>query len=250
MRKQIPNLLTLLNLLSGCVAITLAFQGRFTGVAIAVLIAALFDFLDGMAARLLNAYSLLGKELDSLADVVSFGVAPASALFVFIRDGLLRPGGVLSPDGTLPPSGLQLPEALAVLIPYLAFLIPLFSAYRLAKFNIDERQTRSFLGLPTPANGLFWVGYCQGIHTLLPIGEQALLYITLGFLILLTPLMVTELPMFSLKMDRFTLKGHERQLLLAVLLIAFVALWGFVGIAMGILAYILLSLIPHPSAKQ
>jgi CDP-diacylglycerol--serine O-phosphatidyltransferase len=129
-------------------------------------------------------------------------------------------------------------------------LIPLFSAYRLAKFNIDERQTRSFLGLPTPANGLFWVGYCQGIHTLLPIGGQGVLYITLGFLILLTPLMVTELPMFSLKMDRFAMKGHERQLLLAVLVVAFIALWGFVGIAMGVLTYILLSLIPHPNAKQ
>lgn len=79
------------------------------------------------------------------------------------------------------------PTPLLTIIPYLAFLIPLFSAYRLAKFNIDKRQTRSFLGLPTPANGLFWVGYCQGIHTLLPIGGQALLYITLGFLILLTP---------------------------------------------------------------
>ncbi len=256
MRKQIPNLLTLLNLLSGCIAITLAFQGRFTGVAIAVLVAALFDFLDGMAARLLNAYSPLGKELDSLADVVSFGVAPASALFVFLRDSLPHPDGMLIPDDSLFPSGSQLldgtllPEPLVTLIPYLAFIIPLFSAYRLAKFNIDERQTRSFLGLPTPANGLFWVSYCQGIHTLLPVGGQGLLYITLGFLILLTPLMVTELPMFSLKMDRFAVKGHERQLLLAVLVVAFIALWGFVGIAIGVLAYILLSLIPHPNTKQ
>jgi CDP-diacylglycerol--serine O-phosphatidyltransferase len=246
MRKQIPNLLTLLNLLSGCIAITLAFQGRFTGVAIAVLIAALFDFLDGMAARLLNAYSPLGKELDSLADMVSFGVAPASTLFVFLRDGLLGHGGTLVTDGSLLSGG----SPLFTIIPYLAFIIPLFSAYRLAKFNIDERQTRSFLGLPTPANGLFWVSYCQGIHTLLPAGGQGLLYITLAFLILLTPLMVTELPMFSLKMDRFVVKGHERQLLLTVLVIAFVALWGFVGIAMGILAYILLSLIPHPNAKH
>lgn len=240
MRKQIPNLLTLLNLLSGCIAITLAFQGRFTGMSIAVLVAALFDFLDGMTARLLDAYSPLGKELDSLADVVSFGVAPASALFVFLRDGLLRPGGTLSTDGSL----------FFTLIPYLAFLIPLFSAYRLAKFNIDERQTRSFLGLPTPANGLFWVGYCQGIHTLLPMSGQGLLYITLGFLILLTPLMVTELPMFSLKMERFVVKGNERQLLLAVLVVAFIALWGFVGIALGVLAYIALSLIPHPNANH
>ena len=184
MRKQIPNLLTLLNLLSGCgdhAGVPRALHGRGHRRANA----ALFDFLDGMAARLLNAYSLLGKELDSLADVVSFGVAPASALFVFLRDGLLRPGGALSTDGTLLPGdsllpgnpqlleSTLLPAPLLTIIPYLAFLIPLFSAYRLAKFNIDERQSRSFLGLPTPANGLFWVGYCQGIHTLLPIAGQA-----------------------------------------------------------------------------
>lgn len=229
MRKQIPNLLTLFNLLSGCIAITLAFQGNFTGAVIAVIAAALFDFLDGLFARLLNAHSLLGKELDSLADVVSFGVAPASALFIFLRDF------TLFPDILIP---------LRSMIPYIAYLIPLFSAYRLAKFNIDDRQTNSFLGLPTPANGLFWISYCQGIHTLLP-DIEGVFYITVGLIFVLTPLMVAEVPMFSLKIKKTTMKRNERQILLAILLIAFVALWGIIGISIAILAYILLSLLPY-----
>ncbi len=229
MRKQIPNLITLLNLLSGCIAITLAFQGNFTGVTIAIIVAAILDFLDGLSARILNAYSLLGKELDSLADVVSFGVAPASALFIFLRDFTLLPGFV---------------EPFRSVIPYIAFLIPLFSAYRLAKFNVDDRQTNSFLGLPTPANGLFWISYCQGVHTLLP-NTEGIFYITIGLILILTPLMITDIPMFSLKIKKPTLRGNERQALLVILLIAFVALWGIIGIAITILAYILLSLLPH-----
>ncbi|MFA5651254.1 MAG: CDP-diacylglycerol--serine O-phosphatidyltransferase [Proteiniphilum sp.] len=228
MRKHVPNLLTLLNLLSGCIAITLAFKGNFTGVVTWVFVAALFDFTDGFAARLLNAYSPLGKELDSLADVVSFGVAPASALFILLQDHVLFPGFA---------------EPFRPFIPYLALLIPLFSAYRLAKFNIDERQTRSFLGLPTPASGLFWVSYCHGIHTLVA-GNGWLFYVTLAFLFILSPLMAANIPMFSLKLTSFRWKGNERQALLAVLTVAFIALWGVMGIAAAIVAYILLSLLP------
>jgi len=145
MIKQIPNIITLLNLLSGCIAITMAFIGNFGSVIIWILIAAIFDFLDGMTARLLKAYSTLGKQLDSLADVVSFGVAPAAALFVIIRDYITLPSFL---------------DPISFYVPYIAFIIPMFAAYRLAKFNIDERQTTSFLGLPTPANGLFWIAYC------------------------------------------------------------------------------------------
>ena len=234
MRKHIPNLLTLLNLLSGCVAITLAFDGNFMGAVAWVFAAALLDFLDGMAARLLNAYSPLGKELDSLADVVSFGVAPAVALFILLRDYALLPGFA---------------EPLRHVIPYLAFLIPLFSAYRLANFNIDERQTTSFRGLPTPASGLFWISYCYGVYTEI-VNNEWLFYLTLGLLFLLSPLMIANIPMFSLKIKNPRWKGNERQALLAVLMIAFVTLWGVIGIAAGIIAYILLSLIPYSEKAQ
>lgn len=234
MRRNIPNLITLLNLFSGCIAITCAFNGNFPGAVVWIFIAAIFDFLDGMAARLLNAYSPLGKELDSLADVVSFGVAPASALFVLLRDYMLFP---------------EFMESLRFIIPYLAFLIPLFSAYRLAKFNIDERQTTSFLGLPTPASGLFWISYCYGLQERAA-AEEWLIYITLGLLLILAPLMVVNIPMFSLKIKSFTVKGNERQALLAILFIVFIALWGVTGIAASIIAYILLSLIPIKRAND
>mgnify|MGYP000981582205 FL=1 len=156
MKKHIPNILTLLNLFSGCIAIIMAFKNDFEGVVIWVAIAALFDFFDGMAARILKAYSPLGKELDSLADVVSFGVAPAAALYILMNNYFLLNG---------------LPLIVSHYAPYLAFLIPMFAAYRLAKFNIDERQTTSFFGLPTPANGLFWISYCYGLHKLAPLNE-------------------------------------------------------------------------------
>lgn len=227
MRRHIPNLLTLLNLLSGCIAITFAFEGNFAVAALLIFAAAILDFLDGMAARLLNAYSPLGKELDSLADVVSFGVAPAVALFILLRDYALFP---------------SFTEPIRLYIPYLAFLLPVFSAYRLAKFNIDERQTKNFLGLPTPASGLFWISYCFGIHTWMPTNEW-LFHLTLGLLFVLSPLMVLNIPMFSLKISSLQLKGNERQALLAVLSIAFVALWGVIGVSAAIIAYILLSLL-------
>lgn len=228
MRKQIPNLLTLSNLFSGCVAISMAFQYNFKAVVIWVVIAALFDFLDGMAARLLHAYSPLGKELDSLADIVSFGVAPASAVFILLCNGSLLPD-YLTP--------------IHLLIPYLAFLIPVFSAYRLAKFNIDERQTSSFIGLPTPANGLFWISYCYGMSGLVAENEN-LLYLTAGLIILLSLLMISEIPMFSLKITKITFKGNERQIILIALMILLVAFLGISGIAWGIVIYILLSIIP------
>lgn len=226
MIKQIPNILTLSNLFSGCIAITMAFQGNFKAVVIWVIVAALFDFLDGMAARLLKAYSDIGKELDSLADVVSFGVAPAAGLFILLREKELFP---------------YLPEQVAYFIPYLAFIIPLFSALRLAQFNIDERQTTSFLGLPTPANGLFWISYCYGIQYMIA-DHPILIYLTFALIFLLSWLMVSGIPMFSLKIKKIAWKGNQLPLLLGTLMVAFVLLWGIRGIAWGIIAYILLSL--------
>jgi len=227
MRKQIPNIITLLNLLSGCIAITMAFQGIFEGVVLWVVIAALFDFLDGMVARLLKAYSNIGKELDSLADVVSFGVAPAVAVFILLRDHLTSPAAL---------------NGVPQLIPYLAFLIPLFSAFRLASFNLDERQSSSFLGLPTPANALFWISYCYGIDRLAP-QESSFLYLTLALIVILSLLMVSEIPMFSLKIKSWRLKGNGRQLTLIVLSAVLIAVWGITGIAWSVLTYIALSLL-------
>lgn len=226
MRKQIPNILTLANLFSGCIAIVMSFQGNFQAVVIWVVIAALFDFLDGFAARLLKAYSDLGKELDSLADVVSFGVAPASAVFILLHDFAQYP---------------TLLKPVEAIIPYFAFIIPVFSAYRLAKFNIDNRQTTSFLGLPTPANGLFWISYCFGMNEVVSANELYI-FLTLLLIILLSILMISEIPMFSLKIKKMVLKGNEMQFTMIFTMVLLVSMLGFSGIAWGIITYIILSL--------
>lgn len=226
MKKQIPNILTLLNLFSGCIAIVMAFRNNFEGVVIWVAIASVFDFLDGMAARLLNAFSPIGKELDSLADVVSFGVAPASALYILMRNYFLLNG---------------VPVIISHYAPYLAFVIPLFAAYRLAKFNIDERQSSSFFGLPTPANGLFWISYCYGLQKMAPLNEL-IFYLTIMLIVLFSWLMVSEIPMFSLKVKKIAIKGNERQLLLIILFILFTTLWGISSVIWVITAYIIISI--------
>ena len=135
---HIPNAITCLNLLSGCFACLFAFKTDFETSALFICLAALFDFMDGFAARLLNAYSPMGKELDSLADLISFGMAPGILIFSFT-------GQLITPE---------YPIFIQKYFPYLAFLIPVFSGLRLAKFNIDTRQTTSFIGLPVPADAL------------------------------------------------------------------------------------------------
>lgn len=226
MRKQIPNIITLLNLFSGCIAIVMAFKGNFSAVVMWVILAATFDFFDGWAARSLGVSFKLGVELDSLADMVSFGVAPASAVFMLLE------------NFTLFPSFLS---QLEPIIPYMAFLIPVFSAYRLAKFNIDNRQTTSFFGFPTPANGLFWVSYAYGTH-LTAATNGVYFYLTVVFILVLSILMVSGIPMFSFKIKSLKIRGNERQLLLLVVIIAFVLLWGITGVAWGILVYIIISI--------
>jgi CDP-diacylglycerol--serine O-phosphatidyltransferase len=233
MRKHIPNIITLLNLISGCIAITMAFQGNFRAVVFWIILAAIFDFLDGMAARVLRAYSSLGKELDSLADVVSFGVAPGVAVFILLRDFCYII--LYSYDF----GGATAIVAISAFIPYLAFLIPAFSAYRLAKFNIDKRQIDSFIGLPTPASGLFWVSYCLGIIPF--ISNYFAFGITILLIFALSILMISEIPIFSFKIKKIALRENGRQITVIILIIVFIALWGIIGVALGILAYILLS---------
>jgi CDP-diacylglycerol--serine O-phosphatidyltransferase len=233
MKKHIPNAITMMNLFSGCVAVAMAFSGNFGAVVVWVLMAAVFDFFDGFAARLLGVSSKMGVELDSLADVVSFGVAPATAVFILLRDFSAYP------DFLLP---------LSTILPYTAFLLPVFSALRLAKFNLDDRQTTSFLGLPTPADALFWISYCYGVQYLSPLNEK-ICYSTLGFIVIFSLLMVSEIPMFSLKIKKFQFAGNEKQALLVVSMIAFVALWGIIGVAWGILFYIALSIFGNSFGK-
>ena len=224
--RFIPNTLTSMNLVSGCVASTMALQGNLFWAMMWIIIASVFDFSDGLAARLLKAYSPLGKELDSLADVVSFGVAPGMILFVLLS--------WLAP--TLPLGGLN------EYIPYWAFVIPAFSGLRLAKFNIDERQTTSFIGLPVPAHALFWSSLGYSVQPLLPQGGVALLVGLMVLALITSLLLVSEVPMFSLKIKSLAWKGNELRYILVACAVIFVSIWGFLGIAGTILLYVLLSI--------
>ena len=178
-RRQIPNLITLGNLLCGVIAIAAALRGDMTWASLMICLGIFLDFFDGLAARLLNVASPLGKELDSLSDVVTSGVAPGFILWNILSNGVDE----------------KWPEFL----PYTALLIPLFAAYRLAKFNIDSRQSHSFLGLPTPANALIWVGVA--LTPALPMDELTFIIVLIVVSLITDVLMVSELPMFSLKFN-------------------------------------------------
>ena len=240
MKKHIPNFLTSMNILSGCIACVMAFNGNYLWVVIWVITGAVFDFFDGFSARLLKAYSPLGKELDSLADMVSFGLAPALAVFHFLstNNTLGSPFFDFS-DGT----SFYLRE----LIPSISFLLVIFSGLRLAKFNIDERQSTTFIGLPTPANALFWISFCLGASRFDELTQLFLFYPTVVLIIVFSLLMIVEIPMFSLKIKSLKLKGNELRYLLVVFMIAAVILWNVLGIAAGIILYIILSVV---SAKR
>lgn len=215
-KKHIPNFITSLNLFTGCVAVLLAFKGNYQGAFIAILVSAVFDFFDGFAARMLKAYSPMGKELDSLADMVSFGLAPGAIVFSLLSQTVISEW-----------------------LPYLAFLIPVFSGLRLAKFNIDERQTSSFIGLPTPANAIFWAGLAFSYSTFLVANVWILIVITIAFSLLL----VAEIPMFSLKMKNSGWKNNQTQYFFLIGCIVILGIFGLNAFALLIGWYIVLSVV-------
>lgn len=220
--KYVPNTITCLNLFSGCMAVVAAFEYNYILAAWLVFLAAIFDFLDGFAARGLKAYSAIGKELDSLADVVSFGFAPAVVVFSMLRQGFAL-------------------NAYAEWLPYAAFLLVIFSALRLAVFNIDERQTTSFIGMPTPANALFWVSLAAYNQS----NPLDFLYpgVLLVLVVVFSLLLVCNLPMFSLKFKNFSLKSNILPFSLLISGACLVVVFGFMGISLSILIYILSSVL-------
>jgi len=221
-KKHIPNTITCLNLISGCIATYWAFQGDYQMALLFIIIGAVFDFFDGMTARLLHVSSPIGKELDSLADDITFGFAPSAIVFSFI-------------NSQLPIHDLQL-------IPYLAFVMAAFSALRLAKFNLDERQALGFIGLPTPANALFWGSLIVGLGDKLHSLPYASWLILLGTFVS-SWLLVSEIPMFALKFKTWGWKGNEVKFIFLLTCIPLLLLLGVAGIAAIIAWYIVLSVI-------
>ena len=224
--KYIPNTITCLNLTSGCFATVMALQGNLKAAILWIIMAAIFDFSDGLAARSLKAYSPLGKELDSLSDIVSFGVAPGMALYVLLTETVfvLEWGGVAS------------------WLPYLAFVIPVFSGLRLAKFNIDVRQTSSFIGMPVPAHALLWGSLAYALQ---PLVVTHAAYLLIGCVVasfLTSNLLVSEIPMFSMKVKSLAWRGNELRYILGGCGLLFILLFGFLGVAGTMILYIILSL--------
>lgn len=233
--RHIPNTITLLNLLCGVLSIVFFAGNQLDMAAYMVFLAAVFDFFDGFSARLLKAYSPLGAQLDSLADVVSFGVAPSLILFTLIRISHGLPH-VMAGDVNL--------------LPFVALIVPLFTALRLAKFNIDDRQTDSFIGLPSPASGLLLASLALIREQLYE--SQSLLYMVLTnsyfyltMAILMSLLMVSELPLFGLKFKSFRLKGNEVRFFFLLSALAMVLAMQFLAVPFIILLYLLLSLVVY-----
>lgn len=225
-KKHIPNTITCCNLVSGCVAIAYAFSGNVELSFTWIIIGAVFDFFDGMSARLLNVSSPIGKELDSLADVVTFGVAPSTILFSELS--------VMSYPAIL--------EPLRPILPFTAYIMAAFSALRLAKFNLDDRQALGFIGLPTPANALFWGSLIIGAGKWLE-ATPFMVFFLLGGILISSWLMVSEIPMFALKFKEWGWKGNQVKYIFLLTCIPLLAIFGLTGLAIIIAWYVIISYI-------
>ncbi|KGN68392.1 CDP-diacylglycerol--serine O-phosphatidyltransferase [Porphyromonas sp. COT-239 OH1446] len=220
-QRHLPNAITCLNLLSGSLAIVVALaQGDLTLAAGLVVLSAVFDFFDGLVARALDVSSPIGKDLDSLADVVSFGLSPA----IIMIEAMWQLG-------------------FSTYTPLPLLLIGAFAALRLAKFNNDSRQTTSFIGLPVPANALFWLGLMASLPELYRMAPDptALLIGVYVCIALLSYLMVSEIPMFSFKVKGLSLSALHRQIILVGGSLIFVLWLGFAGLSLSVLLYVALS---------
>ncbi len=221
------------NLICGCIATFLAFRQEYETAFLLIILAAVFDFFDGMTARLLGVSGPIGKELDSLADVVSFGVAPSAMTFSLL-------------------STMQYPDALAPLkevLPYVAFIMAAFSALRLAKFNLDERQTSSFIGVPTPANTLFWASLIVGSKEWLTTTPCAI-YIVIALTLLSCYLLIAELPLFALKFKHWGWKGNEIKYIFVISCIPLLFFLKLSGFAAIIVWYVALSVVDNRCRKN
>ena len=214
-----------MNLISGCIATYYAFQADYSMALLFIVIGAVFDFFDGMSARLLHVSSPIGKELDSLADCITFGFAPSAIVFSFLCTFHIH----------------------LLFLPFLAFIMAAFSALRLAKFNLDERQALGFIGLPTPANALFWGSLIWSLDWqrwfepyLLP---DFWLYIVLVLIPISSYLLVSEIPMFALKFKTWGWKGNEVKYIFLITCIPMLLLLGVSGLAAIIAWYVILSAI-------
>ena len=234
--RHLPNIITLGNLLCGCMAIIAIFNAKLEYAGVLVLIAAVLDFLDGFLARLLKAYSEIGKQLDSLADMVTFGVVPGLMLYTIFYMGAAT---------------AAYSETALYIGQHTMLLVTLFSALRLAKFNIDTRQTSYFIGVPTPANTLIVISFAFILgHD--EFGLSPIIYhpgFLIGFALVSSWLLVAEIPLLSLKFKSYDWNSNKGQYLLLIIALVSMVLFRYAAMPVIIIFYVILSLI-FPPNKQ
>ena len=233
LKKHIPNTITCLNLITGCISVYFAFGGNLVVASLLILLSATFDFFDGLSARLLGVHSEIGIDMDSLADVISFGFAPAAILFMFMEENMAS----LSP---------AVRNSVLGLLPFCAFVVPALSAVRLARFNHDESQRTEFKGLATPANALF-IGYLHfSASNILFLHNFWVLFLCAAFT---SALMLVPLPMFSLKFHHLHFKENEIRYIFLALSLILLIIFRLGAFPIIILTYIILSFTKYALSK-
>lgn len=231
--RNIPNSITCCNLISGCIATYNAFLGDIRMALLWIIVGAVFDFFDGMSARLLKVPSPIGKELDSLADDITFGFAPSAIIFYEL-------------------SIMEYPSELLMLkpyLPYFAFVMAAYSALRLAKFNLDERQSLGFIGLPTPANALFWGALFVGAQNFME-STAYMLPVVLLMICVSCWLLIAEVPMFALKFKQWGWKGNEVKYIFLISCLPLLMIFGITAFSVIIAWYVVLSVVVNLRNKK
>lgn len=231
--RNIPNSITCCNLISGCIATYNAFLGDIRMALLWIIVGAVFDFFDGMSARLLKVSSPIGKELDSLADDITFGFAPSAIIFYEL-------------------SIMEYPSELLMLkpyLPYFAFVMAAYSALRLAKFNLDERQSLGFIGLPTPANALFWGALFVGAQNFME-STAYMLPVVLLMICVSCWLLIAEVPMFALKFKQWGWKGNEVKYIFLITCLPLLMIFGITAFSVIIAWYVVLSVVVNLRNKK
>ena len=233
-KKQVPNIITLLNLFCGCIAVVFVAELNYEMAFFFVCLGIFLDFFDGFFARLFKVSSPLGLQLDSLADMVTSGVVPGYVMYSMLK---------LS----------QNPASTDIIIPYLGFIIALGSCYRLANFNIDTRQTDSFIGLPTPANALFILSLplvLKHSDSLVVFDILSNQWILLAITVISAYILNAEIPLFSLKIKDFTIKKNALQIVFLTLSVLLLVFFQYLGIPLIIITYVLLSVFNNKFLKK
>jgi len=233
MKRFIPHFITCCNAFLGAIAVVFALRDNLLIAVSLIICAAFFDFLDGFAAKKLKVQSVIGADLDSLSDVISFGLAPATVLYMWMEFCF----------ASLPPELKFFP---LTILPYFAFILVPFSAYRLAKFNNDERQSNHFYGLPTPANA-FFIAFLPFSADKLPLLDN--FWILMGITLVFSFLLICEFPMFSLKVSNYNFKKNWVIYLFLFLSALLLFAFQFAAFPIIILLYILISLIQFGLTK-